>query len=528
MDYSIASLLQVHYHFRIGGVREVICGYSKAFSAINGPGSFNALMCNHDQHDNDSDLKIINITECDYQDPTDKESFFYLRDLLVKKIDSVLEKVPSPVAILCHNMSLAKNPCLSSALRVLARKKDPCKYRFFWVLHDLAEEGRIDMIEKVTRLQSIGIDIREELYALGAPVHFLVPGAHVYSILKNSGFAVSLLPNPLRLNTKVNNTPARTVLLEHLKTLALSDGFTFDPQRPICCYPARIIRRKNVLEAVVIACILLDANLVLGVPGRTLLDRNFYEELIKLLREMKLRVAINTARLPWKLLTGDSEYDGNPVPYLYKTCDLAVSTSLSEGFGYALYEPWLFQKAVLARRPAGFIYPQGMNSSLLYDHFPVPLEWICWKSLKEKYYQYYSRFVGESSAVKAEEHLIVDETIDFGALDTEMQIQVLRKIIADETDKQKMSILFRKMFPGWRGIIDFALIDETLIRKNRDAVMNTYSDQCFRSCFRECISIIPAYNDRSFDYKKILLESWKCGFKLFFSYSGSYNENVTK
>jgi len=506
----------------------VICGYSKAFSAIYGPGSFNALICSHDQYQNYSDLKIINITECDYQDLTDKESFFYLRDLLVKKIDSILEKIPLPAAILCHNMSLAKNPCLSSALRVLARKKDPCKYRFFWVLHDLAEEGRTDMIEKIARLQKIGIDIREDLYALGAPIHFLVPGPHVYSILKNSGFAVSLLPNPLQFNTNTDNIADRTVFLEYLETLALSDGFTFDRQRPVCCYPARIIRRKNVLEAVIIACILLGANLVLGASGRTPLDRKLYEELIKLVREAKLRVVINTARLPWKLLTGKSEYDDNPVPYLYKFCDLALSTSLSEGFGYALYEPWLYQKAVLARRPAGFVYPQGMNSSLLYDHFPVPLEWVCWKSLKEKYYHCYSRFVGESGAEKAEKYLIVDETVDFGILDTETQIRVLRKILAEETAKQKISILFRKMFPGWREVIDSELIDKSLIRENREAVMNTYSDQCFRSSFRECISIIPTFNDHGFNYKKILQESWKYGFKLFFSYSGSYNENITK
>lgn len=528
MEYSIASLLQVHYHFRVGGVREVIYGYSRAFSAINGSDSFNATICSHDQHQKDPDLKIINIAECDYQNVTDKESYFYLRDLLVNKIGSVLEKMPCPAVILCHNMSLPKNPCLSSALRLLARKKDPCKYRFFWVLHDLAEEGRIDMIEKAARLQRIGIDIRNELYALGAPIHFLTPGAQVYSILKKSGFAVNLLPNPVRLNTDIDNSVNRTAFLKHLKALAFSDGFMFDPQRPVCCYPARIIRRKNVLEAVTIACILMDANLVLGVAGSSPLDRLLYKKLGNLVRETKLNVVINTKRLPWKLLTSGGECDDNPVPYLYKFCDLALSTSLSEGFGYALYEPWLYQKAVLARRPAGFVYPQGMNSSLLYNHFPVPLDWICWKSLKEKYSHYYSRFVGETGTEKAEEYLIVNETVDFGVLDTETQILVLRKILADETAKQKMSILFRKMFPGWVGIIDFALIDGTLIKRNCDAVMNTFSDQCFISSFSECISIIPAFNKCSFDYKKILLESWKCGFKLFFSDSGSYNENVTK
>ncbi len=506
----------------------MIYGYSKAFSAVNGHDAFNALICSYDQHQKDSDLKIINIAECDYQDIKDKESYFYLRDLLVNKIGSVLEKTPCPAVILCHNMSLAKNPCLSSALRVLARKKDPCKYRFFWILHDLAEEGRIDMIEKVARLRSIGIDIRDELYAIGAPVHFLVPGTHVYSILKKSGFAVNLLPNPVRLNTDIDNSIDRRTFLKHLEVLASSDGFKFDPQRPICCYPARIIRRKNVLEAVAIACIFLDANLVLGVPGSSALDRMLYEALIKLVRETRLRVVINTARLPWKLLIGDGGHNINPVPYLYKFCDLALSASLSEGFGYALYEPWLYQKAVLARRPAGFVYPQEMNASLLYEHFPVPLEWICWKSIKEKFYNCHLRFVGETGAEKAEECLIIDDTVDFGILDTEAQIRVLRKIITDAAAKEKMSNLFRKMFPGWGGIIDFGLIDETLIRKNQDVVMNTFSDQCFMNSFRELISIIPAFNNRSFDYKKILMESWKCGFKLFFSHSGSYNENVTK
>ncbi len=505
----------------------MIYGYSRAFSAINGPGSLNALICSHDQDQEDSTLKIINVEECDYQDFTDKESFFRIRELLVNKIGSVLDKMPSPAAILCHNMSLAKNPCLSSALRVLARKKDPLKYRFFWVLHDLAEEGRVELIEKNARLQRIGVDIIDELYAIGAPVHFLVPGAHVYSILKNSGFAVNLLPNPVRLNTNTDEGVDRKVFLKHLGALASSDGFRFDPRRPVCCYPSRIIRRKNVLEAVAIACVFLDTNLVLGVPGNSPSDRTLFGELTNLVRETKLKVVVNTARLPWKFLTSGG-YDDNPVPYLYKFCDLALSTSISEGFGYALYEPWLYQKMVLARRPAGFVYSPGMNSSLLYDHFPVPLEWICWKSLEEKYYHYHSRFVAETCSKKAEKHLIVNETVDFGILDTETQIRVLRKILADETAKQKMSILFRNMFPEWGGIIDFELIDGNLIRRNRDEVMNNFSDQCFMSSFRECISIIPALNNCSFDYKKVLLESWKCGFKLFFSYSGSYNENVMK
>ena len=77
------------------------------------------------------------------------------------------------------------------------------------------------------------------------------------------------------------------------------------------------------------------------------------------------------------------------LPYLYKFCDLALPHHFQRDL-VALYEPWLYQKAVLARRPAGFAYPQGMNF-LLYDHFCTS-EWICCKG---KYYHYYSSFKGK-------------------------------------------------------------------------------------------------------------------------------------
>jgi hypothetical protein len=69
-----------------------------------------------------------------------------------------------------------------------------------------------------------------------------------------------------------------------------------------------------------------------------------------LVERYRLRVILDAG----KLITGRNRDIGNPVPLLYAASDLALSTSLAEGFGYGLYEPLLYGKAVIARRPRAF------------------------------------------------------------------------------------------------------------------------------------------------------------------------------
>ncbi|HEX3020626.1 MAG TPA: hypothetical protein VHP36_09995 [Chitinispirillaceae bacterium] len=528
MNPKIASLLQVHYHFRLGGVSEVIRGYSEAFSAIYGSDSFNALICSNEIQQNNLDIKIINLSECDYHNFNGQDEYYHFRDLLVNKIEAVLEMMPLPAVILCHNMTLAKNPALSSALRFLAQKKDCKAYRFFWVVHDLAEEGRIDLLNKIEELQKSGIAIKDDLYAIGAPVNYLAPGENICSVLRNSGFKVYCLPNPMRIKSTFPESISRSVFIENMKILTARDGFVFDSNLPVCYYPGRLIMRKNVLEAIMIACIFLDANLILGAPGTSTSDRKLYDNLADLVKQTRLRVAFNPFRLSWSSMDQHNQ-SNNPVPYLYKMCDLALSTSVSEGFGYALYEPWLFNKTLIARRPAGFIYPQKMDSSLLYEHMPVPLNWICWGELKDKFLQYSSRFIGKDLNLKvAEQYLIKNETVDFAILDLETQIGVLKKILFDQTARQRMSDLFRIFFPSWKVLSQNKPVEENLIRHNCDVVLDLFSNQRFMSSFQKCISMVPEVNHSKIKYKNIHLELWRRGFKLFFSNSGGYNENITK
>lgn len=529
MDCDIGSLLQIHYHFRAGGVSEVIHGYSEAFSAIRGRDSFNALLCSCDSCSNDSNLKLINISECDYNNFTNKEDFIKTRDLLIIKIEAVLEKISLPAVILCHNMTIGKNPALSSALCALAKKKDPKKYRFFWVSHDFAEEGRAELLNSIEQLQKIGIDIKGDLFASGAPVHFVVPGYNTFTILKNAGVPVTCVPNPVRVKKISNDSFNRNALLENLCDLAKQDGSTFDFEKPIVCYPSRLIRRKNFWEAIALTCIGFGANLVLGAPGTSDADLVSYHKLINFVRESGLPVVHSTSRLRWKSIIKEGEYHGNPVPFLYALCDKALSTSLVEGFGYALYEPWLYHKAVFARRPAGFVYPATMDSSLLYDHFPIPLRWVKWKELKRRFqfYQIKNARIKDSKETDVND-LIVNDTIDFGALDEDTQLLILKKIRFDKDAADQFKTLLDNPMSGWPGLKRFDAINEALVFKNYNIISNDFSEKQFRKSFKEFISIIPSDKVAGIEHEKISAKLLKCGFKLFFSISTGYNENIRK
>lgn len=524
----MVSLLQVHYHFRTGGVKEVIKGYAEAFSAISSKNCFNALLCSCSDLTIEDKLKVINVTECDYKDFVNNNEFEKSKEIIINKIETVLRKIPVPAVIICHNMTLPKNPALSSALRVLAKRMNPQHYRFFWVVHDFAEEGRVDMLKKIEKLENLGIDIKRNLYAAGAPVHYIVPGINAFTILKNAGINVTYLPNPV----KVLNVPYGAFnhddLLNKLTDLARSDGCRFDSNIPVCNYMSRVIGRKNILEAILLACVCLNYNLILGAPGTSYTDVNLYRKILNLAREKKIRVVFDTSRLRWDSITKKVYYSGNPVPYLYTICNIAISTSLAEGFGYALYEPWLYKKAVFARRPSGFIYPEQINSSLLYEHFPVPVEWVNLEILKQKYRSLKLQCKVNCAAWKDfESSLIISETVDFALLDVENQIAIIKKLISDDSIKTRyVEFLNNTHIPGWPGLGNAVLPNDAVIQTNNETLLKLFSNNDFIGTFKECISIIPANTPSCIEYDGIASALIKGGFKLFFSNSGGYNENI--
>ena len=144
-----ASLVQVHYHDRLAGVNKVIGLYAKAFRNLgNGRASKNLVVCAQCKAGTDfRPAKVKDTPFCDYQTFASKSHFDRIKASLVESLDNVLKarNLKRPVCVIGHNLSIGKNCGLSAAFAEIARRyageKDDI--RFYSVIHDFAEEGRL-------------------------------------------------------------------------------------------------------------------------------------------------------------------------------------------------------------------------------------------------------------------------------------------------------------------------------------------------------------------------------------------------
>ena len=158
-----ASLVQIHYHNRTGGVTRVMESYADEFGKIYGPKSVNMIICHSQRNDKSTAAEIVNIKQCDYHKFRSIDAFCRTRDAIVHQIEKVFgEKISNfPVFIICHNLNLGKNPALSSAISLISRKLPFEKYRIFLVVHDMAEDGRVKILQNLRLFSNNRIDIKK-------------------------------------------------------------------------------------------------------------------------------------------------------------------------------------------------------------------------------------------------------------------------------------------------------------------------------------------------------------------------------
>ena len=275
------------------------------------------------------------------------DSFYHIRDKISGKLTELLSicKLKSPVAVIGHNLTLGKNPAFSSAFSQIARKDSNQMFRFFSVIHDFAEEWRIEQLKTLHYLESAGVDIFADIYATGVPVRYVVPGKSAFGVLEEAGFPVTLLPNPVKHVDVNRETIKRDSIIEQIAGVASIECTNFDSTRPLYYYPSRVIYRKNFLEAIFLSCIGLNSNLITGPPGFKADDLRRYKRFKEFVKRFRLPVIFNPGeRIDYKSYIKDGHERDNPAPVLYTIADCALSTSVSEGFGYGLYEPYLYGK----------------------------------------------------------------------------------------------------------------------------------------------------------------------------------------
>jgi glycosyltransferase involved in cell wall biosynthesis len=454
------SLVQIHYHNRAGGVARVLDGYAAAFARL-GWGEESLIICRNCRSPSGRvrPARIISVDACDYRAFRTERGFDRVARALAVRLRRIITapELPRPVCVVGHNLSLGKNIALSAAFSRLAREfRDEGEIRFFSVIHDFAEEGRTALLRDTRHLALAGVATGEALYP-SVNVRYVTLNRRNHLLLKKAGAASALLPNPIDIERlSIESKASRTEVMEALHRLARRDKVGFNPSRPLIFYPVRVIGRKNVVEAIIAVCILLDASLVIGAPGASDADQRLYARLKAACRRFRLPVIFDCERIaPDLTRRAHTQVAADEVfPLLYRTVDCCITTSVAEGFGYALFEPWVCGCAVIGRRPMGFSALRGMCMTHLYNRFDLPAAWIPPVMALGKHARASSSGAGDTDPRNATaKRYTGNGRLDVGKLDLDQQLAVLDRLCAEPETRQALSpvrVMLQKQLNAWR------------------------------------------------------------------------------
>jgi hypothetical protein len=507
MTIPPASLVQIHYHDRLGGVRQVMDAYSRAFGRIAGEDAPNYWICRQSGAWHYPHSRGVDLTDSDYRSFRSSKSYAATVKKITRQLHLHLEKLPLkyPVAIIGHNLNLGKNPALSAAFANCARLMGHnTNYRFFSVMHDFYEQGRIDLIRELRLLSEQGADVYKDLYADGTNVHFIVPSRYSADLTGLQRQFCSFLSHPINIRPKTGSVEE---IRHALNELAERDGLRFTTDRPLYCYPTRIIRRKNIFEALLLATVAWEGALVIGAAGSKAADKSRVATVRSIARKYALPLCIDPARAFSRVQHSGSEEQFNPFTFVYQCTDFVLTTARAEGFGYALFEPWYFGKMVIGRRPLGLSGLRGLDRIPLYERLPVPASWIpverCYGAFTAAYQYAYARQFSTLETFK--KTVIKEDTIDFGLLDDELQLSVIRRLLSSDRNRENWLLLLGKSLPGWPGSRCFLTVDAPLVQRMKSTVQS-WDDSSFLQRFIACLSINQTITPPSQWYRSI--EKW--------------------
>ncbi|MBN1131204.1 MAG: hypothetical protein JXA71_19595, partial [Chitinispirillaceae bacterium] len=399
-----------------------------------------------------------------------------------------------PVMVAAHNLMLCKNAALVSAFvhvaRLLAGQAD--RFRFFSIIHDYAEQGRTGQMEEIGRLERMGVAIGQDLAMRDAAILQVAVNETVARVFSRAGYHAAALMNPVVPDGERVPVREGERYRDRLFSYCRMRGIAAAPDKKIFSCPARTVARKNPVEAIALACIAGDGNLLLGPAGVSSEDRRIHAAIRETAATHLLPVVTDIQ----EIMGGQARARKNPVPLIYGISDAVLSTAVSENFGYLLYEPFLYGMPVAGRRPAGFHFPSTVDLRYLYERLPVPAQWVDLKVLRDRYDGIADRCFGRSPRRRVFhgrlESMLCHDTVDFALFDDWMQIDLIGKLLRSDRMKEEWLSLLRKKTSGWPGLS--AVVGGSspfMIDLNRRAVMREFSFARFERAFRRCFCVVP-------------------------------------
>jgi glycosyltransferase involved in cell wall biosynthesis len=396
----------VHYHLQSGGVTRIICHLQKALDQRQIKTV--ALTGRQPALQGGGDYRVI--PGLQYEADRPAISAAELAAQMRTEAAAALGGPPDLWHV--HNHSLGKSLVLPVALELLARQGE----RLLMQIHDFAEDGRPANYRAMLARMAGG---RREvlfrlLYPRAAHLHYVVLNSRDFRYLREAGLDFShihLLMNPVDLGPLAEEVPAAAATA------------------PLWLYPTRAIRRKNLGEFLLWAALAPEGTEFAVTSGpENPAEQGRYRRWQQVAEELGLPVRFE--------MVGPGGYSFID---LLRMADVAVTTSVAEGFGMAFLEPWLLGTPVCGRQlheiTSGFD-EEGICLPWSYDRLDVPLDWLGRDRVEaaaaeglQRNLAAYGRKPTRDDPDRLLAAWICEDRVDFGRLDETLQEVVLRRLV---------------------------------------------------------------------------------------------------
>jgi glycosyltransferase involved in cell wall biosynthesis len=396
----------VHYHLQSGGVTRIICHLQKALRQRNvqtvvltgKPPSFQIS----------GTYRVIPGLQYEADRP-----FLTAASLAAQMRDEATAALGgAPDLWHVHNHSLGKSLVLPLALRQLAEEGE----RLLFQIHDFAEDGRPGNYRAMLARMAEGqrAVLSRLLYPRADHLHYAVLNGRDFRYLQDAGLDfdhLHLLPNPVDLGQVGLDAPPPANI------------------PPLWLYPTRAIRRKNLGEFLLWSALATEGAWFATTSGpENPAEQPRYRRWQQVAAELGLPVHFE--------MVGPNSYG---FIELLRLADVAMTTSVAEGFGMAFLEPWTLDTPVCGRDlpeiTTGF-GSDGLHFPWRYERLDVPLVWLgeaqVVRAAEEglrRNLAAYGRSPGVDDLQRVVQSWIRDGRVDFGRLDEPLQEAVLRHLV---------------------------------------------------------------------------------------------------
>jgi hypothetical protein len=389
----------IHYHLKPGGVSAVIRHQVQSLA----PGTEAVVLCG-EKPPSPFPVPVLTVPGLGYAGtPGTDQAADKIAANIHRAIDRHFGGSGTCDLLHIHNPTLAKNRQFPEIIQCLQR----LGYPLLLQIHDLAEDGRPS------------IYFHDQAYPRDC--HYSVINRRDYSILRKSGLTdagLHYLPN---------------AVLPPVKVPSVTNGDDF------ILFPVRAIRRKNIGEALLLSLFLpSNCQLFITLPPNSPADWASYSHWQRLVQKRCLPVRFEMGlKIDFATLLQQSRH--------------VISTSISEGFGFAFLEPWVAGKNMEGRMLVDIcrdFIEAGLDLGHLYPQIKVPVDWIGRDRLLQRFQDCYNRncqLFGFSSRMPPAEDFTAPlqntDTVDFGLLDEPLQTMLIQSIQSRTTRSEHLKAL---------------------------------------------------------------------------------------